>query len=72
MKLSALTKWLVATLTTISMALGAWAGTAIISNSTNIAEVRADQKSDRQFLLERLDRMEDKIDRIERFLRRDR
>lgn len=65
-----LTKWLVGTLTAIALSLFAWGGTAIISNSTGLAEVRADQKSDREFIKDRLDRLEDKFDRLDDFLRK--
>lgn len=70
MKTSALTKWLVGAVTAALLALGGWAGQSIITNGNAITRVEADQRADRDFLRDRLDRIEDKVDRIDNFLRR--
>lgn len=65
-ELNGLKKWLVGTITTVALALGAWVGSSIVSHGNSIAGQQQRQESFEAWL-ERLDHKLDRVlERVER------
>lgn len=56
----ALLKWLVATATTVALGLATWAAATLVQHEKSIAAGEAE----RPLIIQRLDRIEDKVDRL--------